>query len=1158
MWAENKVLTFGLTSNPGGWPTTNSTTLTNYTYTLNAVNYTFALKNVKCNSGYLMMTSTAVLGLPAIDGYKLTKVVASNSGGCSTSTKVGISSSSSSETYITGGATKTWSTQGSTYTYTLTSTAANTMYYLYVTNKNAQVTQLQLTYEPTTVAITSIVFDKNEASVGVGGTVTITPTISPTGYTETPVWASNDTDVATVSNGVVTGVAEGTAMITLTSPSNASIFDVCEVTVNAATPVSGVSLDVTSKDDMYVGDELQLTATVAPANATNKNVTWSSSDETVATVSSTGLVTALKAGTATITVTTVDGSKTATCDLTISNVDVTGVSLDQSSATIYVGFAVGNTVQLTATVAPSNATDKSVSWESSNTSVATVSSAGLVTAVAVGTATITVTTTDGSKTATCAITVENAPGTEARPYTIAQAKYAIDNSGATSNVYVHGIVCTGGSGLSSGKLIYWISDDGTTTNKFEVYKGYDLDGEDFTNNSDIQVGDIVTVYGNITLYSTTYEFAEGSQLTSFKRKDNSDLAITSSTDVALEKTTANTRPTSTITWNTSSTGAMSFVSSDESVATVSSAGVITAEGEGEATITISQAADDDYKASGNKSVTVTVTDNRTACATSIDLTSAKTILKGASAAIAATSTKADGFTGSITYSYSSANSSIFSITDGNYSGAGVGATTVTVTATPTGGNADNYKAASQEVAVTVNGTNSISIDPTSKTQAYSAGAFNIAATVPTENYNGTVTASSDNISVATVSVDGTTVTVTPVAVGTATITVTAGTDTYYLTTASTDCSVEFTAPVGGTTAKPSTPKTLFHESFGDNSGSARDWSDSYSVKTGETDVYSGITGYTVSNVKQGKNTTGYEASGLNQSTAATDAYIIIGPLDVANYNSLGLSYYWKAASIKGTYSTSAYYATSSGGAYTSLSGTGAGATDFVERSYSLPAAAQVSTLYLKIVWNTSNTQGIIDEVELEGALPGTESVTLNSSGYATFCSQYPLDFTSATGYTAWQITGIVGDDVTLSKVTGKVKGGTGLLLKGTASAIISIASADSDTELAGNKLVGTTAPTYITATNGDYTNFGLKGDKFVKAANGGVIGANKAYLPIETSKLSSARSLNMVFEDETTGISEMKTMKWNDNQSVYNLNGQKVENPTKGLYIVNGKKVVIK
>ena len=163
-----------------------------------------------------------------------------------------------------------------------------------------------------------------------------------------------------------------------------------------------------------------------------------------------------------------------------------------------------------------------------------------------------------------------------------------------------------------------------------------------------------------------------------------------------------------------------------------------------------------------------------------------------------------------------------------------------------------------------------------------------------------------------------------------------------------------------------TNQVLFHETFGNNTGSARDWNNSYSVKSGVSSVYSGITGYTVTNAKQGKNTTGSTQSGLNQSTAGTDAVLIIGPLAVGAAENMVLTYQWKAASIKGTYSTSLYYATSADGSYTLVSGTGSGATSFVERTYSLPQAAQVNTLYLKIVWNTSNTQAIIDEVNLQG------------------------------------------------------------------------------------------------------------------------------------------------------------------------------------------------
>ena len=140
-------LTFDVSSNPGGWPTTNSTTTTDYTYTLNDVAYTFALNNVKCNSGYLMLTSPAKLGLPAISDYKLVKVEAVNSSGCSTSTKVKITSDEAGESVVKGGNEQTWGTTSSKYTYNLSETDQNTMYYLIVSNKNCQLLSLTLYYE---------------------------------------------------------------------------------------------------------------------------------------------------------------------------------------------------------------------------------------------------------------------------------------------------------------------------------------------------------------------------------------------------------------------------------------------------------------------------------------------------------------------------------------------------------------------------------------------------------------------------------------------------------------------------------------------------------------------------------------------------------------------------------------------------------------------------------------------------------------------------------------------------------------------------------------------------------------------------------------------------------------------------------------------------
>ena len=168
-------------------------------------------------------------------------------------------------------------------------------------------------------------------------------------------------------------------VVTLQSSSSSAKIDVSQQgRLGAYVPVSSVSL---SPQDLVIteGETRQLTATVYPSNASNKTVTWESNATGVATVSSSGVVTAVSEGSATITVTTEDGSKTATCQVTVKRrvINVTGVSLNKT----YITLTKGETSQLTATVSPSNATNKNVNWKSSSTSVATVSSSGLVTAV---------------------------------------------------------------------------------------------------------------------------------------------------------------------------------------------------------------------------------------------------------------------------------------------------------------------------------------------------------------------------------------------------------------------------------------------------------------------------------------------------------------------------------------------------------------------------------------------------------------------------------------------------------------------------------------------------------------------------------------------------------------------------------------------------------
>ena len=201
-------------------------------------------------------------------------------------------------------------------------------------------------------------------------------------------------------------------------PSGASLNTDGKLTVDGGTLTGNVTGTVNYKVTgvllssdtltLNVGETAQLTATVLPETATNRNVTWSSNAPGVATVNSSGKVTAVSAGTATITVTTADGGKTATCEVTVTaaTVPVTGVTLSQNQASLYYN-RTPNTLTLTATVAPDNATNQAVTWASSNPSVAKVEN-GVVTALACGTAVITATAADGSgASASCTVTVSS-------------------------------------------------------------------------------------------------------------------------------------------------------------------------------------------------------------------------------------------------------------------------------------------------------------------------------------------------------------------------------------------------------------------------------------------------------------------------------------------------------------------------------------------------------------------------------------------------------------------------------------------------------------------------------------------------------------------------------------------------------------------------------
>ena len=259
--------------------------------------------------------------------------------------------------------------------------------------------------ETTTVDVEKVSLNKSATTLTEGESETLTATITPSNATgdKTVKWSSsNEAVVAVDSNGKVTAKKAGTAVITVTSSNGKSAS--CTVTVKQKEiAITGIGLNK-STTSLTEGESETLTATIAPSNATgDKTVKWSSSNGAVAAVDSNGKVTAKKAGTAVITVTSSNG-KTAGCTVTVKQkeIAITGISLNKSTTSL----TEGESETLTATITPSNATgDKTVKWSSSNEAVAAVDSNGKVTAKKAGTAVITATSSNG-KSASCTVTVK--------------------------------------------------------------------------------------------------------------------------------------------------------------------------------------------------------------------------------------------------------------------------------------------------------------------------------------------------------------------------------------------------------------------------------------------------------------------------------------------------------------------------------------------------------------------------------------------------------------------------------------------------------------------------------------------------------------------------------------------------------------------------------
>lgn len=254
------------------------------------------------------------------------------------------------------------------------------------------------------VDVTDVILDKNALTFDtIGASKTINATVVPSdAANKTVTWTSSDTKVATVSGGVITAVGNGTATIKATA---GTISATCKVEV--AQKVTSLNIDKASLSFDTIGELQTLNETVAPSNAANKTVTWSTSNAKVVTVSN-GKITAAGNGTATITAKT--GDKTVTCKVTVSQkVTKVELQLNKQKVSGTVKVQKGQSYSLKAVVTPDNADSKNakVTWSTSNKKRATVASSGKVKIVGTGKVTITAIAKDGSnKKATIKITVK--------------------------------------------------------------------------------------------------------------------------------------------------------------------------------------------------------------------------------------------------------------------------------------------------------------------------------------------------------------------------------------------------------------------------------------------------------------------------------------------------------------------------------------------------------------------------------------------------------------------------------------------------------------------------------------------------------------------------------------------------------------------------------
>ncbi|MDR1974093.1 MAG: Ig-like domain-containing protein [Bacteroidales bacterium] len=556
--------------------------------------------------------------------------------------------------------------------------------------------------------IDSIRLNYDTLELALYSNVLLTAVVMPTNADQSITWSSSDTDVATVSDGVVVGISFGTAKISVTTI-DGSYSDTCVVTV-----VYANSQSITLSDSaltLILDSSALLTAVVMPAEA-NQSITWSSSDLGVATVSD-GVVVAVSVGEAKIVATTFDGGHSDTCTVTVVYAGSDSIRLSDNELTL----TLDSSALLTAVVMPAEA-NQSITWSSSDVSVATVSD-GVVVAVSVGEAKIVATTFDGCHSDTCTVTVVYA-SSESITLSDNALTLTLDSSALLTAVVMP---------TNANQSITWSSSDlGVATVSDGIVVA-------------VSVGEakiVATTFdgGNSDTCTVTVIYASSESIT---LSDNA-LTLTLDSSALLTAVVMPTNANQSVTWS----------SSDLGVATVSD-GIVVAVSVGEAKIVATT-----FDGGNSDTCTVTVV---YASSDSITLSDNELTLTLDSSALLTAVVMPTNANQSITWS--SSDLGVATVSDGVVVAVSVGEAKIVAT-TFDGGNSDTCT-----VTVVYAGSESITLSDNALTLTLDSSALLTAVVMPA-NTNQSITWSSSDLGVATVT-DGVVV---AVSVGEAEIVVT--------------------------------------------------------------------------------------------------------------------------------------------------------------------------------------------------------------------------------------------------------------------------------------------------------------------------------------------------------------------------------------------------